>query len=88
MRFEFDPAKSAANLAKHGINFLTAQELWERPTLAAPSTSSLEPRTANVGTVNGKHWTVITTQRGDVTRIISARRSRMEEVEAYEEKSS
>ena len=28
MRFEFDPAKSASNLAKHGIDFATAQELW------------------------------------------------------------
>ncbi len=28
MRFEFDAAKSNANLAKHGIDFEMAQELW------------------------------------------------------------
>ena len=28
MEFEFDEAKSAVNLAKHGIDFMTAQELW------------------------------------------------------------
>jgi len=26
--FEFDPEKSAANLAKHGIDFEAAQALW------------------------------------------------------------
>ncbi|MEC9464013.1 MAG: BrnT family toxin, partial [Pseudomonadota bacterium] len=28
MEFEFDPAKSEANKAKHGIDFVAAQELW------------------------------------------------------------
>jgi uncharacterized DUF497 family protein len=28
MRFEFDAAKSKANLAKHGMNFEMAQDLW------------------------------------------------------------
>ncbi|MBW8448176.1 MAG: BrnT family toxin [Arenimonas sp.] len=28
MEFEFDPAKSEANRAKHGIDFVAAQELW------------------------------------------------------------
>ncbi len=28
MRFEFDPAKSAENRRKHGIDFEAAQELW------------------------------------------------------------
>jgi uncharacterized DUF497 family protein len=28
MRFEFDAAKSKANLAKHGIDFAMAQDLW------------------------------------------------------------
>jgi uncharacterized protein len=30
MDFEFDPAKSAANLEKHGIDFVRAQALWIR----------------------------------------------------------
>ena len=29
MIFEFDPAKSGANLEKHGIDFVQAQALWE-----------------------------------------------------------
>ena len=31
MDFEFDPAKSAANLKRHGIDFLGAQALWNDP---------------------------------------------------------
>ncbi len=27
--FEFDDDKSRANLAKHGIDFVAAQELWQ-----------------------------------------------------------
>jgi len=36
--FEFDPEKSAANLAKHGIDFEAAQALWldERKSVVLP----------------------------------------------------
>jgi len=33
MSFEFDPRKSAANLAKHGIDVAEARRLWEDPDL-------------------------------------------------------
>ncbi len=29
MNFEFDTSKSKANLEKHGIDFVEAQQLWE-----------------------------------------------------------
>ena len=29
MQFEFDPEKSRANQAKHGIDFVEAQRLWD-----------------------------------------------------------
>jgi uncharacterized protein len=29
VEFEFDPAKSASNLDKHGIDFTAVQALWE-----------------------------------------------------------
>ena len=31
MAFEFDPVKSAANAAEHGIDFEAAQALWDDP---------------------------------------------------------
>ena len=46
MDFEFDPAKSAANLEKHGIDFTDAQALWSVPDrLEIPARSLDEPRT-------------------------------------------
>jgi uncharacterized DUF497 family protein len=31
MQFEYDDNKSQSNLAKHGIDFVAAQELWDVP---------------------------------------------------------
>lgn len=84
--FEYDPAKSAKNLAKHGVDFEQAQALWDDPDLievrlAYPD----EPRWAVVGMMGGRHWTGIVTRRGDNTRIISVRRSHPKEERAYED---
>ena len=51
MDFEFDPAaKSAANLEKHGIDFIDAQKLWSDPDrLEIPARSRDEPRTQVIG---------------------------------------
>ncbi len=43
--FEFDPRKSAANLAKHGIDFVAAQEIWMDPDMVEiDARSHDEPR--------------------------------------------
>ena len=85
MEFEFDPNKSASNKAKHGIDFEEAQELWDDPhLLEIEARSTDEPRFLLIGTISGKHWSVVVTYREDKVRIISVRRSRKEEVELYE----
>jgi uncharacterized DUF497 family protein len=85
MAFEFDPRKSAANLAKHGIDFVEAQRLWEDPDLLEiPARTEDEPRWLIVGRITTRHWSAVVTSRGDVIRIISVRRSRDEEVALYE----
>lgn len=86
MQFEFDPAKSAANRAKHGIDFETAQALWlDDHGIEIPARSETEPRSAVIGMIEGKLWTAFFTMRGDAVRIISVRRARDYEVEAYEQ---
>jgi len=85
MEFEFDPAKSEANQAKHGIDFTVAQMLWLRPTVEAPALTTDEPRTIVIGKISDKHWTAVVTQRGRKTRIISVRRSRDKERKLYEQ---
>jgi uncharacterized DUF497 family protein len=83
--FEFDPAKSQANKEKHGIDFIEAQALWDDPALLEiPARTSDEERFVLIGLIAGKHWSAIVTYRADRIRIISVRRSRKEEVVAYE----
>ena len=52
MQFEFDPAKSATNKLKHGIDFDDAKLLWGDPMLLeAPTRTTDEPRFIAVGMI-------------------------------------
>jgi uncharacterized DUF497 family protein len=86
LSFEYDENKSKQNLAKHGIDFDVAQSLWNDPgMLEMPSKKATnETRFLVIGTINQKHWSAIITYRGNNIRIISVRRSRIEEVNFYE----
>ena len=84
MDFEFDPAKSAANLKKHGIDFVAAQALWsDADRLEIPARSLDEPRIQVIGQIGELVWSAFITPRGDRIRIISVRRARDEEKAAY-----
>ncbi|MDT4289699.1 BrnT family toxin [Methylomonas sp. MO1] len=83
--FEFDEAKSQANLLKHSINFVDAQLLWNDPRLLEiPAKTEDEPRFLVIGKIGGKHWSAVITYRSSNIRLISVRRSRTEEVNLYE----
>jgi len=84
MIFEFDPAKSAANQAKHGIDFTEAQDLWSGLTIRVPLNFLDEERHLVIGKIGDKHWAAIVTWRGDKLRLISVRRARMKEERIYE----
>jgi uncharacterized DUF497 family protein len=85
MRFEFDPRKSAANRVKHGIDFVAAQAMWlDESLLEIPATTIDEPRWLVIARIGSKAWSAVITRRLDVTRIISVRRAREEEVALYE----
>ena len=83
--FEFDSAKSESNRAKHGIDFVEAQGLWNDPMLLEiPAKTDDEPRYLVIGQIDGKHWSAVITYRGANVRLISVRRARTEEVALYE----
>lgn len=83
--FEFDDAKSRANKAKHGIDFVEAQSLWhDANQVRVAARTGGEQRFVVIGVIDGKHWSAVITYRGEVTRLISVRRSRPKEVAAYE----
>ncbi len=77
MRFEWDNSKNLSSLAKHGIDFETARNLWldeNRIEIWAPH--PVENRGIMIGKHQEKLWTAIFTVRGNVIRIISVRRAR------------
>lgn len=85
MEFEFDALKSRSNKAKHGIDFSEAQAIWGDPNrLEIPAKTTVEKRWLVIAEIRHKRWTAIFTIRGQKIRIISARRSREEEVKLYE----
>ena len=87
MQFEYDPEKSSKNLEKHGIDFEAAQRLCNSPMLFIEAEArNDDSRFLVIGVIDGKNWTAVTTMRGANTRIISVRRSRDYEKEAYDER--
>jgi uncharacterized DUF497 family protein len=85
MRFEWDEQKRLSNIAKHGIDFLLASELFDgRLRLDLDSPRGNEQRILSIGQLQDKLIAIARTLRGkDVVRIISARRARHEEERAY-----
>ena len=85
MEFEFDKQKSQINKKKHGIDFIEAQALWNDPDrIEIPAKTSDEMRSLVISKISDKYWSAIITYRKYKIRIISARRSRKEEIEIYE----
>lgn len=78
--FEWDEPKRRRNLAKHGIDFLSAEELFaDGGAVTRPARSDTEMRFQTIGLVAGRCLTAIWTERNGRVRLISLRRSRDEE---------
>lgn len=85
MDFEFDPAKSASNKDKHGVDFVEAQVLWlDEKRIIAPLATEGEERYIMIAQHQGRCWSAIYTYRNGRVRIISVRRSRDGEKQHYE----
>lgn len=97
-RFEWDPAKAAINLAKHGVSFDEASTVFADPFSSAfpdPGHSLGEERLVIFGLSHrGRLLAVMHTERreaddeapeAEVIRIISAREATRRERTAYEE---
>jgi len=88
MRFQFDPAKAAANLRKHGVSFADAEGVFQDPlalTIEDPDAEG-ERRFVAVGLGNsGDLLAVVYALRGEEFRLISARRATRKERKRYED---
>lgn len=89
MKCEWDPVKAASNLRKHEVSFEEAATALADDlsvTGADPEHSVGESRFVTFGTsIAGRLLVVGHTERGDVLRIISARRATKRERRIYEE---
>jgi uncharacterized DUF497 family protein len=87
MVFVWDQSKSDATKKSRGFDFDFAKRVFDDPEhITGPGNLvGGEERWLTVGTVEGNLVTVCWTQRGEATRIISARPSREEERKAYGE---
>jgi hypothetical protein len=83
--FEWDQGKNEANIAKHGIDFDEAIGIFEGFVLERVDNRRDygEVRIAATGVAEGRELAVVYTIRGEVRRIISARRARRNERRAY-----
>src|SRR5262245_57723082 len=88
MVFDWDPAKAARNLRRHGISFEVAKDLFAPGALVLEAYdvehSETEDRFQRIGlSRRGVLMVVYTEREGDVIRIISARRADRDERARY-----
>lgn len=89
LRFEWDPAKAAANLKKHGVSFTEARSVFadERAKLIAdPDHSNEEDRFILLGLSASLRLLVVChcyRSKSNVIRIISARKATSAESHDY-----
>ncbi|HUF85768.1 MAG TPA: BrnT family toxin [Thermohalobaculum sp.] len=81
--FEWNEEKRERTLEKHGIDFVDAIRVFDGDVLVAASRGHGEKRFVAVGLLDGIEIAIIFTIRGDAIRVITARRARRHEREAY-----
>jgi uncharacterized DUF497 family protein len=87
--FEWDKSKAQENVRKHGVAFAEATTVFADPlamTKPDAAHSTHEPREVTMGiSYRRRLLVVVHTERGDNTRIISARLATRHERKMYEE---
>ena len=85
MHYTFDPAKHAANAAKHGVVFSAAQDFeWETALVEVDSRHAYrEARLTALGLIGERVHVMVFNLRETSVRIISLRRANSREVRRY-----
>ncbi|MBK6726188.1 MAG: BrnT family toxin [Xanthomonadales bacterium] len=89
MQFEWDEAKRQANLRKHGVDFADAVGvLYDDHAITRPDPDSTgEARSITIGLGSSLRILLVvwTERRGEIYRLISARRASPGEIRQYQE---
>jgi uncharacterized DUF497 family protein len=87
MGLQYDPAKAASNLKKHGVSFADAEGVfYDSLALNRPDPDAdAEDRFVALGLgITGGVLVVVYTIRGEDIRLISARHTTRQEIKEYE----
>ena len=84
MDYEWDPAKAAINLAKHGIGFDAIRGFdWSLAVVIADNRGHGERRWRAFGPIGERMHAVAFTARGGRVRVISLRKANAREIRAH-----
>ena len=87
--FEWDDGKAWTNLAKHRVSFEEARDVFADPrALVEPDEGADEERDITIGMGAGRLLLVVSTERRERTRIISARKANRHEQNRYQRAAS
>jgi len=88
MRFTFDPAKNARNIAERGLSFELAAELeWETALIVEDTRRDYgEIRLRVLALHEGRLYAAVVTPREGALRVISLRKANRKEVRLYEKR--
>ena len=85
MAISFDPAKDAANMAKHGLSLADFTGFDAEATVVEDTRFDYgERRFVAFGRINSLPHAVVYTRRGDAMRVIGFRRAHEKEMRRYE----
>jgi uncharacterized protein len=85
VNIEFDPAKDAANIAKHGVSLSLASAFEFRAVVKDERGDYGENRFNAFGAIEAVTYCMTFTLRGESIRVISLRRARAKEYDRYVE---
>ena len=91
MKLEGDEVKSEACYRERGFDFAYAALVFADPDRIAHQDTRYiygEDRYQLIGQIDGRLFVLVYTPRGDVVRIISARKANSREVKRYEDRSN
>jgi uncharacterized protein len=85
MAISFDPAKRDETMAKRGLDFVDAEQVFAGPVVQNPDDRADygEERLVTVGLLRGRMIVVVWTRRGEDRHIISMRKANERERKRY-----
>lgn len=83
VKIEFDPAKDAANIAKHGISLARATDMHVLEMTEDDRQAYGETRLRAFGLIDNMVYCLVFTERNGVIRAISLRRAHAKELRRY-----